>query len=372
MNEVQAMILNLSFPQSLEELKEMVLANEELTIETLLSYDKKEAVDTWTMPNWIKPDDIVFFMYTKKSTHIITRLNNQLQHEINTYIDVYEGIMNLLKRGKSLYGQYGGKIFMVGRVCNTPFYLDHDDLVYSPHWNSRRYAEVEGYTLLQSPIDQVEIKPFISLSCGGSITPVYGKEFAQLKDLISSRNTIPTYLDESVAMPIPLSQINSENWLEIASDYRRRFIYESQFRSFYVDYLLKLLGDRKAIYRECACKKEGMRTSFVDNVILFNEKYLPVEIKLSVSVVNGIEAQLQKYCSLDELFLDKKENRLAPKDKVYHDIVLVIDTLRVYLYVYKSNSLTKVFELDDLTCREDIRWLRRVLNTALELVEKLS
>ncbi len=64
MNEVQAMILNLSFPHSLEELKEMVLASEELTIDTLLSYDKKEAVDTWPTPNWIKPDDIIFFMYT--------------------------------------------------------------------------------------------------------------------------------------------------------------------------------------------------------------------------------------------------------------------------------------------------------------------
>ncbi len=367
MMEVQSFIFNSSFPKSLEELLELWKSNTPLDIEVLTDLpSKSDLIHSWSAPKWIKPGDVVFFMYSKSSVHTIKRLKILLEKTRDSFsIHEVEGIRNLLEKGQNLYNKYGGKIFAVARVTEMPYYLSSSEIEYSVHWKSRIYAYVDENVILDRPITLAEFSSFIKLSCGGTITPVFGKEYEKLKSTIRLHNAIPPYLENSVAMPIPFAKINELNWLSVTFKYRRNFMYESQFRTFYVDYLLKALGDRKTIYSECACKKEGIRTSFIDNVIVFGSKYLPVEVKLSVSAEADLKGQVDKYCNLAELYLDKKENKLAEIAKVYRTFVLIIDTDSVYLYSSKDQKISKVYDLDSVKEKGDIVLLQKCLKKLL-------
>lgn len=76
-----------------------------------------------------------------------------------------------------------------------------------------------------------------------------------------------------------------------------------------MNYLLRELSDIKTIYRECACYKDKGPASYVDNVILFNGKYLPVEIKLNIKAEKNIIGQVTKYCHLRKLILVNKGSK---------------------------------------------------------------
>ena len=360
MIEVQSLILNMSFPKSLDEVLEIQKNDGQFDIEVLIdSVDNHELIHSWSVSKWIKPDDIIFFMHSKSSFHTIVRLRNELKFSQQFYnAEEISMIEAALERGLKLYKLYGGKIFAIGKVDENPIYLDPSELDYDSHWKSRIYAYVDNCYLLDKPISLQEFNSFIKLSCGGSITPVYGKEFEKLKALIESNNEIPTYLENSVSMPIPLSSINSNNWIQVASKYRQRFLYEIQFRTFYVDYLLKTLGDKKKIYSECACKKPEIRTSFIDNVILFDGRYLPVEIKLSVKAEQNILKQVEKYCNLSELYLDSKKKESISVNDMYKENVLVIDTSNVYFYYSKRKEMDILCSLEDIKDEKDILGLR--------------
>lgn len=368
MVEVQSLILNLSFPQTLDQVLEIEKKEGKFDIEVLEEaiLDGNKVIYEWTVPKWVKPDDIIFFMHSKSSKHTIGRLKNELKAKDVAYNPEDAAIIRrALERGMKVYEKYGGKIFAAGRVSEMPTETNYAEIDASPHWKSRISAFVDDCFLLENPIDLADFGKFIKLSTGGSITPVYGEYFEQLKNLIKANTAIPAYLEESIAMPIPLMKINAENWIEVASRYKQRFLYESQFRAFYVDFFLKTLGDRKKIYSECACKKPSIRTSFIDNVILFNGYYLPVEVKLAVSAEHDICGQVDKYCNLDDLYLDKKENEKATIERVYRTNVLVIDTKDIYLYSSIKHDIEKIYSLDQIKEKSDILKFREKLMKAL-------
>ncbi len=364
MTEVQSIILNSSFPKDLEEVLRIQKEDTKYDVEALVDSirDGNSVVYQWNVPKWIKPGDIVFFMHSKNSIHTIGRLRNQLKNDGNQFDENEKKlIQNGLELGKEIYDHFGGKIYAIGKVTGKPNYIDSEELDHAFHWKSRIYALVEDCFLLEKPIALSEFDSFIKLSCGGSITPVYGEEFEMLKATIKSKNPIPEYLENSMAMPIPLSKMNDENWIEIASKYRHQFLYESQFRTFYVDRLLRSLGDRKTFSKECACKKAGQKTSFIDNVILFGGYYLPVEVKLSTASEQNLYGQLEKYCHLTELYLDKDKKKKAPLDRIYDNWVLVIDTYGVYIYSGKEHNMKQLLDLDEIKNRSDIFSFREQL-----------
>ena len=368
MIEVQSLILNLSFPNTLDQVLQIEKTEGKFDVEVLEEaiLHGNELIYEWTVSKWVKPDDIIFFMHSKSSIHTIGRLKNELKTMNGAYSqEDAEIISRGLERGIKVYKKYGGKIFAVGRVSETPTETNYAEIGTTPHWKSRISAYVDDSFLLIKPIDLAEFSKFIKLSCGGSITPVFGSAFEQLRDIIKESNDIPAYFAESIAIPIPLRDINAENWIQVSSRFKQRFLYESQFRAFYVDFFLKALGDRKKIYSECACKKQTIRTSFIDNVILFNGYYLPVEVKLAVSAEHDICGQVDKYYNLDDLYLDKKENEKAPINMVYRNNVLVIDTMDIYLYSSKKHEIEKIYSLDEIKDRNDILLFREKLKGLL-------
>ena len=102
-----------------------------------------------------------------------------------------------------------------------------------------------------SNLDISEFNEYIYVSRQSAITSVLGEDFKKLKSLIISKNNTPLYFSQVDATPIPLKRINKDNWMTISNEYRRSFMLETQFRAYYVDYLLSAIGGRKTIYKEC-------------------------------------------------------------------------------------------------------------------------
>ena len=362
LTNVQAFINNISFPKTLEELEYFIYEHGCFNVEDVLCND----MVTWTTPKWAKVGDIVFFMHSKTAKSTITKLRTQINKEKYSYTEeVISDFHEWIERGLSLYEKYGGKIFAIARVVGVPTFdedMQNNDVL---HWGSRIYANINDIVVLDKPIDISEFNEFIFVSRQSAITPVFGKEFEHLKCIIKSKNIVPNYLMTSTSTSVPLAKFDQNNWLELSKNYRRSFMLELQFRTFYVDYFLKILGDQKTIYRECRCIKKGIYDSFVDNIILFNGKYLPVEVKLNIYAQNDIIEQVGKYCQVEKFILDSKRNKIINVDNLWYNYCVVIDTENVYVYNHTSRELKNIIGLDTITKIEDILELR------LKLIEHI-
>ncbi len=358
MEGVQSFISNISFPKSLEEVLYFQKERGLFDVEFLKECSKNNIMVEWTAPKWTKAGDIAFFMHSKTSNSIISRLTTTLNNNKKMYdFYTFQLLKKSLDTGKELYNKYGGKIFALGKVTGGSFRDSNYELQNTLHWKSRIYAPIENVYFLKNPIDITEFSSFIYVSRQSAITPVFGKEFDMLKQIINSKNDIPEYLEESLSVPIPLMKINKDNWITVSNRYRHSFFLEIQFRTYYVDYLLEILGDKKKFYSECPCIK-NYNTCFVDNVILVSQKYLPVEVKLNIENEKDIIRQVEKYCNVDKLVLDRKNNKIATSEKQVKNNVLIIDTNTIYWYNDLKKSIKPIFYLNSILTVDDIIILR--------------
>lgn len=243
------------------------------------------------------------------------------------------------------------------------YFDDQKDSIY--HWSSPLYCDITNVVKLEKPIHISEFNSFIKISRQSGITPVFGEDFDKLKDVISKKNPIPDFLRLSIASNLPLSEINDNNWYKLSNEYRRTFLLETQFRTFYVNRLLRYLSDIKSIYEECDCIKGNNPITFVDNVILFHKKYLPVEVKLLVNATSNINHQLRQYCDDDEIIIDKRNNRRIAKIRIYNNRVLVIDTEALYMYKAEQDILMTIFDLDNLMDNKSLKEIEKKILKAL-------
>ena len=352
-------INNISFPQSLEEIKDIY-------IDERGCYDIEDLVEsnetTWTSPKWAMAGDVCLFMHAKTASSTISRLKTELMRSKDFYSETdYKELLSWLEKGKRLYNKYGGKIFAVAQVIG-PAEEDKGSNG-GVHWSSRIYSDMGMIWLLEHPIDISQFREYVVVSNRGAITPVLGKEYSGLKGLILEYNqNPPEYFVNAVAADAEMSRINRESWLRTAPQFLHSFIYEKQFRLYYVDYFLSTLGDIKTIYSECRCVKKGVTDlSRVDNVIKFCGRYLPVEVKLSVPFEYNIVAQVSKYCNDDEVFLDKSEARGVKTEYLYHNHVLIIDTENLFLYDDRTGVIEDIYDLSDIHTIDDITSFREML-----------
>lgn len=346
---VQAFLNNISFPRTLEELDYFADA---FNVEEILTVTQTE----WTAPKWAVPGDIVFFFHAKTAIQRITHLETELKKEKDTMTaERYQRLWDSLQRARSIYKRYGGKIFALGTISARPIYdvQEGDELF---HWKSRFYAPIDQIFVLEQPVDIAEFSDFIFVSRQSAITPVVGSDFERLKEIIRAKNPVPEYFLESRAIPLPLQKINGENWLEVTREYRRRFSLEIQFRRFYVDYFLRVLGDQKKFFAECRCIREGKQTGFADNAIKLNGKWCFVEVKLNVQTEQHLQDQLKKYCEVECAALH--EERTLMQSELWQRTVLVLDTIHCYCYDERTDQLTQIEMLDDIRTEEEVRNLR--------------
>ena len=358
---VQAFLSNVSFPKNIKDLDYYA---DQFDVEVLMCSEWVE----WTVPKWTVPGDIVLFFHAKTAIQSIRRLETALKKEKEHLSQrEYERLWKALQRARLLYQKYGGKILAIGKVAEQPFYDAHpgmseeEELQLNINFiTSRRiFAKIDEICLLPCPVDISEFSDFIFVSRQSAITPVVGSDFEHLKALLAAGNKLPLYLLESSAIPLPLQKINPENWLEVTQAYRRLFTLEIQFRRFYVDYFLRVLGDQKKFFSECACHRDGKRTGFADNAVKLGGKWCFVEIKLNVQAELHLHDQLKKYCHAE--WADLREERVLRQERIWQNTMLVMDTTSLYCYDAATDRLDVLIQLDAIRTEEDIRILREEL-----------
>ena len=104
---------------------------------------------------------------------------------------------------------------------------------------------------------------------------------------------------------------------------------------------------------------------FMDYVMRFNGKLLPVETKLAVSAEPNIVAQVSKYVYNSNVFLDRDEKRCVTGADFYDGKVLIIDTEKLYMYDDAAQSVNEIFNLDQITSKADLKEVKRVIKESL-------
>ena len=360
-NFIQSYISNISFSKSLEEIISKRNACSEISpLDPILNEEYVE----WTAPKWIKQGDIVFFMFSKTSIDTIRNLKKEFKQKISNYtIEEQKIIQTSLSTGENQYKKYGGSIFAIGKANGT---LIYDNIASEEkfHWKGRIYAPIDDIRVLENPIHISEFSSFIFISRQSSITPLFGNDFDKLKEIVLNNENI-SYLAKSKSCPLPLAKINNDNWYELTNEYRRSFFLEYQFREFFVNYLLQIISDTKKIYKECPCIKEESSTTFVDNLIMFEKNYLPVEVKLNISSEKNLAEQCKQYCSLNKMYFSKVGDKEVPQDKVYLNNVLIIDTNGCYIFSEKDNTIEQIFNFDKIKSKEELKSLRDIIKNTL-------
>ena len=353
---VQSFVSNMSAPTSLEEL----MYTDGLTLpENLMS----ESTNEWTAPKWAKAGDVVFFMHSKTARTSLTRLRTELTDRKSEFQAAeYTLLMGHIEDALDIHAQYGGKIFAVGRVCGGPEYANSDELIGSVvHWKSRNYSAIDNIRVLDHPVDISVFRDYIYITRGGATTPLFDKEFECLREDVGRNNDLPAYVRNAIARPIPLRRINKSNWIEVAYDYRRCFILEKQFRQFYVDYLLRDIGDQKKFFTECRCQRADINDSFMDYVMLFDGKFLPVEVKLAVSAEPNIVDQVSKYVHNSCVYLADDGTRCADWREFHDGKVLIVDTDKIYMYDDTVGTLDDIYDLNELDSPKKLADIRQAI-----------
>ena len=361
-DNVQAFVTNNTFNGSLDEVLADMKHRGYLTLDCLF----QENETSWTAPRWCKAGDIAFFMFAKTANAAISKLVTEFRKTGNNYSSRDQRLISeALDHGKDLYKQYGGCIFAFARVTGATELIkrEYDS---NDHWRNPIYAPMDQVTILENPISIDEFRSFLTIARQNTITPVLGNAFDELKKLIIEKNEVPEFFYNLNATPIPLRDINETNWIEYGKEYRRRFILEEAFRRYYVDYLLRELGDKKTFYRECGCYKAGGNPPRVDNIIMLFGKYLPVEVKLNVNNERDLEKQVKQYCHVSYIALGNGKEIKNPTSEMYVDNVLIIDTENVYVFDFPKNIMHKVYSLNSLISLADVKDLRGMIKVYLK------
>ena len=99
----------------------------------------------------------------------------------------------------------------------------------------------------------------------------------------------------------------------------------------------------------------------MDYVMLFNGKYIPVEVKLAVSAEPNIIGQVSKYVHNSKVYLADDGSRYITWRDFHDGKVLIIDTEKLYMYDDLTRTVAEIYELDSIIGNSDIAEVRKVI-----------
>jgi O-acetyl-ADP-ribose deacetylase (regulator of RNase III) len=129
--------------------------------------------------------------------------------------------------------------------------------------------------------------------------------------------------------------------------------------------VLRAICDQKRFYTECRCQRPDINDSFMDYVVLFHGKYLPVETKLSVSAESNLIGQVSKYVHNSKVFLQNDSSQWITGEYFHEGKVLIIDTENVYMYDASVSQIKKIVDLDQLKSAKDLSGVRQMITACL-------
>ncbi len=305
----------------------------------------------WTVPRSSKTGDVVLYYHAKTAISKITALIKKVNSIPNNSVHSKPLLLEWLERAKELYKEYGGKLFAVARIVAPPEYIyDDESKVY--HWRGRIYAEVGDIYPLAAPVDISEFNDFINISRQSAITPLPSNEFNRLRCIIHAKNPdLPSYFLNCKIGSLDLSQISDTNFLQKTQSFRHRFLLEAEYRSYYVDYLLRSIAG-KSFWSECRCHANGKPDCFVDNVFEFQGRHYLLEVKLNINVERNLTKQLRQYVGAEYILLGSGlKTRI---DSFEHTYMYVIDTNSLYCYEAENDCLIELIQLDKVVAVKQI------------------
>lgn len=347
---VQAYILTITYHTTLEEIMEHI-EDCQCDIITYISILQRYDTADFVAPKWATKGDIVFFYFAKSSINSIKKLKKECD-KLEEADKRKKVIQIFLSDVEELYSQFGGCIFAVGRVCGN---AEIGERYENSHFKNNIFALVTDFINLDTVIPLECFSEYAPLDFKKSITPVLGESFERLKSDIIEYDYID-YLANAHSVFVPLKDISKDNWLILTINYRRKFFLEIQFRKYYVDYFLSIFGDFKKFYTECTCFRDKRKTGIADNVIIFNSKYIAIEVKLNINAVYNFKGQLEKYCNADSINLS--DGKIAKKDEIVQNYVIIIEINGFYIYNHKKKQIKIIENLDNIKSVSDIKRLR--------------
>jgi hypothetical protein len=188
--------------------------------------------------------------------------------------------------------------------------------------------------LFARPLPLSEFGGVVTLSTGGTLTPVHGEEFTGLKALLAATNALPPFLVDAEPGGTSFRDVRRENWPEIASDPGRAFVDETQLRVYLLDYLLDEVKDRRfAVLKECDCFRDGEPSGRSDYMVRVHGTWVPIEAKLNVRTERNLPDQLQKYIWVDMFRPTRGPNRGRVVETSRSGVCLVADQIGLYVTV---------------------------------------
>ena len=347
---VQAIICNTNFPNSVDLFIDRMNKEKILSICTI---EDKSQTGIWTLPKWMKKDDIVFFYYAQNAKYNINKIEKELI-EKKLMCSKYK---KQIDKARELYEKYGGKIYGIAQVKSTPFYTEGRAV---PESKLRYLADIKKYHLLKNPIDKSSFDKKIQIKRQGAFTTVGSEEYKLLFNLLDE-NTKDRFADYNIC-PFPYSKTTLKNYLSLNQKYNRNYQDEASFRSYFVDYLLKDLSDDRVLFSECRCRKDG-KTNYIDNVIKVNGIYIPVEVKLNINAERDICSQVSKYCKVDDVWTSES---IDLKKKYHNNKCMIIDnTNGIYLFDSSLRGDKKIrilVDIEDINSKSIISRIKRIIS----------
>ncbi|MBR2677756.1 MAG: hypothetical protein IKE28_12740 [Solobacterium sp.] len=353
---VQATIISFTYFQSIDELRAALSQRRTDNLSTIL----KSVFVNWTVPRWSHQDDIVLFLYSKNALNKIRTISKQIGSSPSRSRPMRSRFSispSKIAQDLEAYEKYGGKIMAIGRILDDP-----EPGTFSGGRHAT--ATITDIHILDNPLPVSKVTSFLRISQGGE-TPIWGEWYERIKQMIISTNSgLPSYFINSVSMTEDQSKINSSNWLE--ENLKNNFNYrkEEEFRTFYIDYLLRLISDDNSFYTECACYKEGLKyPSYADYIIQINNILLPVEAKINIKIEQDIDGQVEKYCDLTKVIPDTRTGEVVDHEKLNQSHVMIIDERCIQMYDYHEKIRSTITSLDELKTEKDVIALReRIIN----------
>lgn len=168
---VQSCITNVSFPETPEDLEAMIEDNDYLRegatdIDTLLEFEV-EHDRTWTAPRWMSTGDVLFFHHTAKAETRINRLTREVSSD-----SAFGHLKAVLEHARAQAARYSRTIFGCALVSGeSHFERDEDE---RQHFRSHIYAPLGIVHIFDHPLPDRVFSKFLTLSPGGTLTPLHG------------------------------------------------------------------------------------------------------------------------------------------------------------------------------------------------------
>lgn len=329
--QVQSCITTVSFPEFMDEFLLMVEKNGDGTdLHTLMTLEADDEIG-WSAARWMLEGDILFFYHAKKAKGRINRLIREAE-ELKL-----EGMkrtrLKMLKQEAEYARGINGTIFACAYVVGPSEHYRSEEF----HFKSNVFAPLGTVHIFEHPLTTAEFSSVVKIG-QATVTPLYGDQFAGIKTLLARTNRLPDFLANARHRDRHFRDVDKSNWLSISCQPDVRFIDEAQVRAYFIDYLLEAIKDpRTALYRECRCFRNGVseHTGYADYFVTINQKWIPVEAKLSVLSEKDISGQIRKYINISH-FIPTQTDRLGNEKSLtniraeHSDACVVIDQLGVY------------------------------------------